>query len=266
MAQSFVDFDDYPAGSDVSDFFTPVWGSYDYLQVVDIPSDNRPGQSDELGNKALRAIGLTNLWARRALKYEMINGSENDEIYAVVGSNDAHLTTTIITLTLRGGGTSEATRTGYQVWIRSGVGNFEIRKKLSGVSSTLASVTTPSNLWDSAPIVWFTASAQGSSVSLQVKLWSGVNNTEYTLSATDNSPLPVGWMAISHVRGEPMFVGAVGFGTDGDPAPTGFVEVSAEPFALRHNPRTNKVIPVLSSPTVTDIGANCVRPRVTKGY
>ena len=42
--------------------------------------------------------------------------------------------------------------------------------------------------------------------------------------------------------------------------------VSAEPFALRHNPRTNKVIPVLSAPTVTDIGANCVRPRVTKGY
>ena len=39
-----------------------------------------------------------------------------------------------------------------------------------------------------------------------------------------------------------------------------------EPFALRHNPRTNKVIPVLSSPTVTDIGAACVRPRVTKGY
>ena len=37
-------------------------------------------------------------------------------------------------------------------------------------------------------------------------------------------------------------------------------------FLLRHNPRTNKVIPVLSSPTVTDIGANCVRPRVTKGY
>ena len=44
------------------------------------------------------------------------------------------------------------------------------------------------------------------------------------------------------------------------------VDVSAEPFLLRHNPRTNKVIPVLSSPTVTDIGAACVRPRVTKGF
>ena len=41
---------------------------------------------------------------------------------------------------------------------------------------------------------------------------------------------------------------------------------TTEAFALRHNPRTNKVIPVLSAPTVTDIGANCVRPRVTKGY
>jgi len=58
-----------------------------------------------------------------------------------------------------------------------------------------------------------------------------------------------------------------GVGTDGDPAPTGPVGgVSAEPFLLRHNPRTNKVIPVLSSPTVTDIGATCVRPRVTKGF
>ena len=42
--------------------------------------------------------------------------------------------------------------------------------------------------------------------------------------------------------------------------------VSTESYQLRHNPRTNKVIPVLSAPTVTDIGANCVRPRVTKGY
>ena len=58
-----------------------------------------------------------------------------------------------------------------------------------------------------------------------------------------------------------------GVGTDNDPAPTGPVGgISAEPFLLRHNPRTNKVIPVLSSPTVTDIGAACVRPRVTKGY
>ena len=60
----------------------------------------------------------------------------------------------------------------------------------------------------------------------------------------------------------------VGWGTDGDlaPTPTGSLDVSAEPFLLRHNPRTDKVIPVLSSPTVTDIGANCVRPRVTKGF
>ena len=57
----------------------------------------------------------------------------------------------------------------------------------------------------------------------------------------------------------------IGIGRNGDPAPTGPVGTT-EAFALRHNPRTNKVIPVLSAPTVTDIGANCVRPRVTKGY
>ena len=62
-----------------------------------------------------------------------------------------------------------------------------------------------------------------------------------------------------------LFVVSIGIGTDGDPAPTGPLSTT-EAFALRHNPRTNKVIPVLSAPTVTDIGANCVRPRVTKGY
>ena len=64
-----------------------------------------------------------------------------------------------------------------------------------------------------------------------------------------------------------FYVKIIAIGTDGDPAPTGPVGgISAEPFALRHNPRTNKVIPVLSSPTVTDIGATCVRPRVSKGF
>ena len=40
----------------------------------------------------------------------------------------------------------------------------------------------------------------------------------------------------------------------------------AEPYRFTHHPRLHKVIPTLSSPTVTDIGAACVRPRVTKGY
>ena len=62
-----------------------------------------------------------------------------------------------------------------------------------------------------------------------------------------------------------LFLSEIGLGTDGDPAPTGPLG-TIEPFILRHNPSLNKVIPVLSSPTVTDIGANCVRPRVTKGY
>ena len=78
----------------------------------------------------------------------------------------------------------------------------------------------------------------------------------------------IGWLGFGRLKNSNVFnvFTFVGVGTDGDPAPTGFVEVSAEPFQLRHNPRTNKVIPVLSAPTVTDIGANCVRPRVTKGY
>ena len=83
--------------------------------------------------------------------------------------------------------------------------------------------------------------------------------------ATEATAFTEGWVGFHFWTAATYRIYEIGVGTDGDPAPTGPVGTT-EAFALRHNPRTNKVIPVLSSPTVTDIGANCVRPRVTKGY
>ena len=115
---------------------------------------------------------------------------------------------------------------------------------------------------------WMGVAAGGSAI--KYFSWDGaitdrpVTPRYSTTDTTLTGAGPVGLMATAVTQ--PGYARIVTVGTDGDPAPTGPVDVSAEAFTLRHNPRTNKVIPVLSSPTVTDIGAACVRPRVTKGY
>ena len=115
---------------------------------------------------------------------------------------------------------------------------------------------------------WMGVSAQGSS--LEFSSWDGEASDRIAtpLFSTTSTNLS-GARPVGLINSNPSYYGYlthIAVGTDGDPAPTGPVDVSAEPFLLRHNPCTNKVIPVLSSPTVTDIGANCVRPRVTKGF
>ena len=105
----------------------------------------------------------------------------------------------------------------------------------------------------------------------EARWWDGdvgdrpASATSSATSTTDRTEGPCGLYGYQN-DGNTYFVKTLAIGTDDDPAPTGPVGVSEEPFLLRHNPRTNKVIPVLSSPTVTDIGAACVRPRVTKGF
>ena len=106
----------------------------------------------------------------------------------------------------------------------------------------------------------------GSTVRAKYFTHYGVEPAEWGHEVQNTDWPGAGRVAMQVNDQSPSLLGKIGIGTDGDPAPTGPVEVSAEPFLLRHNPRTNKVIPVLSSPTVTDIGANCVRPRVTKGF
>ena len=102
----------------------------------------------------------------------------------------------------------------------------------------------------------------------KIYLWGESDSRPETPVIQNTTSLSFTGSNLSFLTSRPesiAYVYSIGIGTDGDPAPTGPIGTT-EAFALRHNPRTNKVIPVLSSPTVTDIGANCVRPRVTKGY
>ena len=271
MAEAFEDFDDYSTGV-LTGPWEDTWGSYNIQEVVAVPSDNLAEQSAGLGAQALRLNSHASSSNRRATKYTDLSGSAEDEIFAVVGGSEA-ASRTIPTLHLRGGGTTEATRNGYILFIRSGSNNFGIRRKLNGSNNTRVSGTFADGWWsDAALVVRFKATESGASVILQAKVWRlGIDDEAdaVTINNTDTTPPAHGWLGIGHINvgtETKGFFGSVGFGTDGDPAPTGPLDVSAEPFQLRHNPRTNKVIPVLSSPTVTDIGAACVRPRVTKGY
>ena len=97
-----------------------------------------------------------------------------------------------------------------------------------------------------------------------------INGERAGLWLLDTPDVGSGTIHDNELQGQPGLVTRGISSTSGAPTaqlPTNLVcGVSTEPFLLRHNPRTNKVIPVLSSPTVTDIGAACVRPRVMKGF
>ena len=102
----------------------------------------------------------------------------------------------------------------------------------------------------------------------KIYLWGEGDSRPETPVIQDTTSVSFIGSELTFLFGQPNRFGliySIGIGTDGDPAPTGPLSTT-EAFQLRHNPRTNKVIPVLSSPTVTDIGSNCVRPRVTKGF
>ena len=108
----------------------------------------------------------------------------------------------------------------------------------------------------------------GSTVRAKYFTGWGIEPAEWGHEVQNTDWPGAGRVAMQSTDLSPSLLGKIGIGTDGDPAPTeptGPLSTT-EAFALRHNPRTNKVIPVLSSPTVTDIGANCVRPRVSKGF
>ena len=129
----------------------------------------------------------------------------------------------------------------------------------SSLESTSATTTERRSWW------WTRITITGSS--LLARFWEGAledENDTREMTATDSSYTSPAFAGVRTINGIARFTHFY-VGTDGDPAPTEPLG-GAEPFLLRHNPRTNKVIPVLSSPTVTDIGATCVRPRVTKGF
>ena len=145
--------------------------------------------------------------------------------------------------------------------------NFTVYRRVNGSYSALAQYefSVPSSVYYN---IRFQVTP-GSPNQIKAKVWTeGDTEPAWQIETTNsNLSLSSGWAGhVGFATNDNVYYKFASFGWDGDPAPTGPVGVSEEPFLLRHNPRTNKVIPVLSSPTVTDIGANCVRPRVSKGY
>ena len=156
------------------------------------------------------------------------------------------------------------TASGYHLNIRGTIGFRDFRTVNN--TETHFQAANVVNLTSTLEYNLLRVRAEGSTI--RFKAWeTGATEPDWQRTRTNTDVTGTGLVGL-FLRGisASLLVDWIGAGWDGDPAPTGPVGVSEEPFQLRHNPRTNKVIPVLSSPTVTDIGANCVRPRVSKGY
>ena len=272
MALYYDDFSGYAIGS-VPNGYTFPWG--DDGSVMSVESGNPVASSDRM----LEVTQSSGNFTRVVVKWDAGECSGKTTVRARfslilqrtgVGTTDM-VTAWIPGSLVNGSGSSLATRTGYSHW--SGVSRLRIRRTNNGPGTTLADVF--SSAWPSGERVDFFAEIIRDGSSLEVRRWlAGDSRPEIaSASVTDASALSEsGFFGLALLSGStsdveafPAWVYEIGVGTDGDPAPTGPLSTT-EAFALRHNPRTNKVIPVLSSPTVTDIGANCVRPRVTKGY
>ena len=268
MALFVDDFSGHTLDSPPSGW-TSTWAS--------APSNHRIIRSDSLGLPedvfGEFVFNMSNGSFGRVAFYPDVGATTGSkvEVYAVISYNIPTSTNCLPTLNIRGSG-AESTRTGYVAWLRPDTNNYAIRKYTSGSESVLASGTLSDHYnaeESNSGHVHFEAEDQGGSVVLRMRAWKvGDPYPQYPdLEATDSSsPFMSGWNGIGDILGVAKQWGTVRIATDSDTALPEEFTVSAEPFLLRHNPRTNKVIPVLSSPTVTDIGANCVRPRVTKGY
>ena len=271
MAQAFQSFADETLGIDPSGF-TSRWAHPDNSEgIVNTSADGLAAtEQEQLGPNAWKFVEAASGAPRVCFEKDSLSGTTDDEIEALLhlSKNDNRH---IGLLVLRGSGTTEAGRSGYALYIRPQTNWFEIRRTTSGSESTVASGTL--NYGGHGIIrVRYAANENGSgNLVMSAEAWPYDDEAlKVALAYTDTSKMSPGFLGLGSVNlavaGTITYWGWVGFGTDGDPAPTGPVGVSEEPFRLRHNPRTNKVIPVLSSPTVTDIGANCVRPRVSKGF
>ena len=268
MAEYYEDFSGYAIGS-VPNGYTFPWSADG--SVMSVESENPVASSD----RRLEVTQATGNFTRVAVKWDAGECSGKTTVRArlnlVLRLTNPTRTVWIPGSLVNGSGSSQATRTGYSHW--GGVGGVRISRANNGTDTTLANVSGAT--WPSNERVDFFAEIIRDGSSIEVRRWLAGDSRPETASAsaTDASALSEsGFFGLallsgstSNVAALPAWVYEIGVGTDGDPAPTGPLGTT-EAFALRHNPRTNKVIPVLSSPTVTDIGANCVRPRVTKGF
>ena len=259
MAQYFTDFRGDSVGVGLPADWTFQWSSF----IASIESGNPLDGS----SVAFRARPR-NSFSREAASWDAV--PETNVMAVRVDGLFSFGTTTalnnIVSPVICGSGT-QGSRTGYFVFLRNS-GDVLLRRAVDGEEVSVATANPLDMITDVRCITELSINANGL---IELYFWpqSEAKPASPLLSYTDASPLSAGWCGWFDTSGASSSgakLYSISAGTDGDPAPTGPVEAPAEPFALRHNPRTNKVIPVLSSPIVTDIGAACVRPRVSKGY
>ena len=252
MGQLYYNFEDTTAGSQPADTTLKRSGSAGhYTKQVDGAKD------------VLRYLATSGGIAARGLAYDNAVCSGQTEMLTQV--RDADLSNPAsgrLVLFASDGPDNE-----YGAYLDENLNRLQLYRRVNG---GFAGITNTGIIISS--LIYYNIRLQvtpGSPNQLKAKVWAeGDTEPAWQIETTDsNLSLSSGWAGhVGFAVDDNVYYNFTAFGWDGDPAPTGPVDVSAEPFLLRHNPRTNKVIPVLSSPTVTDIGANCVRPRVSKGF
>ena len=244
MAQYFFDPNEWEVGDGLATPGFPfdiIAGTFATVSIV----------LDGGGAKCLLAGGDDAGGNRKILAFTLPGLSSTTELYA-------HIAT----------GGNFSSRLGVRAKNSGSVDHYQWRPNALDeiVNTALTNIATTTGQGDTGKLRFRAVGASPTVV--EVKFWLAGDSepVDFDMSVSSSTAaLQVdGYAALTPFRNNISCYG-FGVGTDGDPAPTGPFGTT-EAFALRHNPRTNKVIPVLSSPTVTDIGANCVRPRVTKGF
>jgi hypothetical protein len=172
------------------------------------------------------------------------------------------------------GSGTQATRTGYYAWLRSGGATLVIGKAVNGTESTLAS-TSSSALFPTDDIVYdvFCELSVDDAGVVKAWMWLASDNKPETptLEFDDSAnPLPSGWAGVTNVsRNSVAATDFLSFsvGTNGDTAPTRPVDE----YRFRYDPYLFSAaeltgIPTLSAPGVIDITATSARPQVTLTY
>ena len=267
MAQYWFDFEDWPVDSDLSDYLAAAGLST--MEQVRVQNDVSVADKNYL-ELSMSFFGTNQ---RRGFVFKTVPDAVDIEMYGVELEND---NTTNRANSFRMHARAQAgdgdIRSYFTEYLTNpdSTGNYKYDTGYASVGSSLTITRSNTVKYAKRFQVFGT-----SPVTLKQKRWvfGNAEPVSWSLETTDSTPSTqlqsagkpgIGFFTYSSQVEEQRWL-HIGIGTDGDPAPTGPLSTT-EAFALRHNPRTNKVIPTLSLPTVTDIGVNCVRPRVTKGY
>ena len=216
--QLYRDFDDDPL-EQVPSWLVSRWSTpHSDWRVLESSVGSLP---PAFGPRAFYTASNDASYRRAAFEITDAVGTEADSIGCLLRTSNTP--NCIAHLTLRGAGANEASRSGYSLWVRAGTNNFIIRRTASGTEQTLATGTLDMSAGTDF-IANLSATANGGSVDLAASAYLlGDESSVVTLSATDPSPLALGWPGIGIVSSTAISNlvrwGWIGVGTDGASAP-----------------------------------------------